>query len=291
MAGSPPQDFTDISRSRVALLHLHSRLSAFVNAQGILPHAHSPALLEETTFLHPESVRTVVSQANQLIEVAGDHLTAFVKTISDPLETIAPWTCVRAILESAAVAAWLLDPAIEAKTRVGRSLALRFEGMEQQLRYCRLKDVRVTREVAERIREVESEAASWGFAPRTDRNGKRLGIGQRMPSATELIRTALDEEGMYRLLSGVAHAHFWAVHALGFRPAEGLSSPLPPGYRAAEKSVNVQGMLALAALVAGAIGRVAWRQCSYYGWSHDELRSFLEPMLDMLRVPDRKRPW
>ena len=291
MVGPRPEGHTDIARCREALLDLHTRFGAFVNAQGILPRPNSPALLEESDFVHPESIRTVISQSNQLIEVVGDHLTAFVKTISEPLETIAPWTCVRTILESAAVAAWLLDPSIEARARVGRSLALWYEGMEQQLRFSRLKHAGVTRELGERIREVESEAASWGFAPLTRRDGKRLGIGQRMPPATELVRAALDEEGMYRLLSGVAHAHFWAVNQLGFRPAEGPGIPLTPGYRAVQKSVNVQGMLALAALVAGVIGRVAWHQCSYYGWADDELRHFLEPLFDALRVPDHKRPW
>ena len=39
-----------------------------------------------------------------------------------------------------ALAAWLLDPDIDAQERVGRTLALRYEGMEQQLKFGKAAD-------------------------------------------------------------------------------------------------------------------------------------------------------
>lgn len=272
-------------------MSLHGGYSAFVNSQGILPSSQSQAHVEEDQFQHPESIRTVVAQINQLIEVAGDHLTAFVKTITEPMETLAPWTCVRAILESAAVAAWLLDPSVNAEHRVGRSLALRHEGLEQQRKYCGLKDATVAKQLEERIAELEEQAASWGFSRLIGRDGKRVGIGVPMPPSTTLVRDSLNEEAMYRLLSGVVHGHFWAVHQLGFRLVSTPDAAQVAGYRTSQKQVNVLGIRALAATTAAVIGRVAWRQCTYYGWEHDELRRLLEPVIEQLGVPTHKRAW
>jgi len=274
-----------------ALIRLHGVFSTFVNSQGILPKVDSPAHAEQQGIEHPESIRTVVAQVNQLIEVAGDHLTAFVKTITEPVETIAPWTCVRAILEATAVAVWLLDPSIKAKERVGRSLALRYEGLEQQGKYCRLTDAVVARQVEERIVEMENQAVSWGFSLLRGRDGRRVGIGVPMPSSTSLIGSALNDEGMYRLLSGVAHAHFWAVYPLSFSVALAADAESTAGYLVSGKQVNVLGMRALAATGAGAVGRVGWFQSSFYGWERLELRRRLEPIFDELAVPTQKRPW
>ena len=54
--------------------------------------------------------------------------------------------------------------------------------------------------------------------PIVNKKGKRLGIGQKMPSATEVVKLMLDEEEMYRLLSAVTHGHDWAIRGLGFSP-------------------------------------------------------------------------
>lgn len=291
MHGPSQEDLAGLAALRGALMGLHEGFSAFVNSQGILPTSQSQAHLEEDHFLHPESIQTVVAQANQLIEVAGDHLTAFVKTITAPMETLAPWTCVRAILESGAVVAWLLDPSLNAERRVGRSLALRHEGLEQQRKYCALKDATVATRIEERIAEVEEQAASWGFSRLIGRDGRRTGIGVPMPPSTALVRDALNEEAMYRLLSGVVHGHFWAAHNLGFRLVSAPDTAQVPGYRTSQKHVNVPGIRALAATTAAVISRVAWWQCTYYGWEHDELRGLLEPVIEQLDVPTHKRPW
>ncbi|HEU0015283.1 MAG TPA: hypothetical protein VFQ45_16465 [Longimicrobium sp.] len=284
----------DLLRMRDALTTLHGGVAAFVNEQGILPSAHSQADNETRTFSRPESVQTVCSQANLFIEVAADQLTAFTKTITEPFETIAPWTCIRALLESAALAAWLLDPRPSVHERVGRSLALRYEGLDQQLKFVRIAAPSDAPAILTRIDEVERDAIGMGFQVVTDRHGKRNGIGQRMPSATVVIRDTLDEEKMYRMLSAVAHGHFWAIHQLGFRRNTSRDKTLSSSgvhLSALEKEVNLPGMAYLTLLSAKAFGRAVWNQCQYYGWNQGRLVTILENAADEMNASKRMRFW
>ena len=60
--------------------------------------------------------------------------------------------------------------------------------------------------IKKRTDEIEQIAIGLGFPCLRNSKGERYGIGQRMPSATEIIGLMFDEEGMYRLASAVAHA-------------------------------------------------------------------------------------
>src|SRR5438067_518039 len=87
--------------------------SEFVQSQGRVPKAGSQAATEQATCARPESIVTAQSLALTLLESSSEHVMAFVKTITNPVETIACWTCIRSMLESSALAAWLLDPSID----------------------------------------------------------------------------------------------------------------------------------------------------------------------------------
>lgn len=280
MQQSTSSDFAILAICRDGLADLTRRLSTFVDAQGVVPRTPSPAMDEEASFPDPELIHKVVEQANLLIEVMADHLSAFVKTITPPAETLAPWTCVRIILESGAVVAWLLDSSLDARTRIGRSLALRHDGLDMSLKYCKLVGSSVAGETAQRILELEKTATLLGLPKIIP-----------MPPATHLVRDYLDEEEYYRLLSGVVHGHSWAVRTLGFRPVDVAEPVRAQGYHASQKHINPLGMQALAVVAAGSIGYTAWRQASYYGWDLKGLRQAIEPPFWSLSVPVDRRPW
>ena len=153
----------------------------------------SQAVHEQAASPRPQSLVTAWCQAALLIELGGDHITAFVKTITEPMEAFACLTCIRSMLEPCALASWLLDPRIDAHTRVGRVLALRYAGLEQQLKLIRadaesenyLQEIQGTKD---RIDEVEQDALETGYAPIA-----------KMPSATDVIKLMLDEESTYRI--------------------------------------------------------------------------------------------
>jgi hypothetical protein len=118
----------DVIRMVQSLMTLHADLAGFYNTSGPRPAPNSQADIELHTFSRAESVETAYSQGEVLIEAAADNLAAFTKTVTEPVQTIAPWICVRALMEASALASWFLDPRIDARTRVERSLAFRHEG-------------------------------------------------------------------------------------------------------------------------------------------------------------------
>ena len=111
---------------------LHQQTGAFIQSYQHRPAESSAAARERQTFAKPELITSVHSQGILRIEVAGDHMIALGRAISEPVLVFPAWVCVRALLEASASAAWLLDPGIDADTRVRRSYSLRFEGLIQQ---------------------------------------------------------------------------------------------------------------------------------------------------------------
>lgn len=286
--------FDDIAELRDELAHFRDAVAEFVNAEGVVPSQTSQASSEEASFIRPESVRTAQSQAYMLLEVSADQMTALIKTITEPVETIAPYTCVRSLLESAALAAWLLDPGIDTQTRVQRSLAFRYEGLDQQVKFGRLTNAGDVVKVEARIDLVEQEAIAMGFSPVLDRRGKRIGIAQVMPSATDLIGKMLNEEPMYRLLSAFAHGHSWAMQQLSFRVVPGQPvkhSPAGVRLHTVEKNASPVGMAYLILLAAKAFARPVWYQSRYFGWRSEHLESILDSSFDKLRAASHLRFW
>jgi hypothetical protein len=181
------------------------------------PLPGSQAARELKGFPRPESIGTSYSQDTILIEVAADYVFAVVKTLTEPAETIAPWVCARGVLETSALSIWILDTSINSYERVRRSLAFRYEGLDQQRKFAQATKGEVNPQtIIQRIDEVEQVAMELGFDKVVDRNGKRIGVGQEMLSITEIVIRMLNKELDYRLLSGMVHAHPWALQNFGF---------------------------------------------------------------------------
>jgi hypothetical protein len=280
---------------RISLTRFRDEAEEYVRIHGFDPASGSAAATDRTTYPRPDSPLTVAAIASVLIESVGEHVTAFTKTITEPVEPIACWTCVRSMLESAAIAAWLFEPGIDIQTRVGRSFAHRYEGLEQQLKLVRAigRSVAEVQQVEGHISDVEAVALRLGFRPVTNRSGERVGIGQRMPSATEMIKMMLDEDLAYRLLSAVAHGHFWAIQQLGFKE---VLEPQPPTASALAKSFEkhsgtVQGYTFLAMRALKSLALPLWNQCLYYGWDKERLAAVLESVYDQLHATQEVRFW
>ncbi len=61
--------------------------------------------------------------------------------MTEPVAVYGPWVCVRAVLESSAVAVWLLCPEIGAKERAKRSFAFLFKNFDEQAKFTRFLEV------------------------------------------------------------------------------------------------------------------------------------------------------
>jgi hypothetical protein len=231
-------------------------------------------------------------QGHTLLEVAADQMTAFTRTLVEPIQTIAPWTCVRSLLEACAVAAWLLDPGTDARTRLGRSYAYRYEGLSQQVKCCRSSGT-MAAEVAAiegQLDAAEAEAIALGFGNLADKNGRRIGIGQRMPGATELIGRMLGEGFAYRLLSGIAHGHFWATQQFGFRPAGAAPEPSREA-KSLEKHLAFEHAAFLCMKAARSFSLPVWFEHRLLGWDDSRLIPLFERVADAVRLAEEGRFW
>jgi hypothetical protein len=279
-----------------ALDDLIDHTGRFMNEFGNEPTQNSAAIGELNTFERSQSVMTALSQGALLVEVAADQLMTLVRSLTEPVQTISPWTCLRAILESSALAVWFLEPNIGARLRVQRSFAFRFEGLDQQRKWMRVTHESEVDKVTARIDAVEQIALNLGYNRIADRNGKRIGVGQVMPSVTEIVRDVFDEEATYRLLSAMAHGHHWALTQLGFRLVdEGEQNSggwsIPDTTRILEKNLdpNLAGYICLKALVA--FSKSFWCMSRYCGWWNDRTETIFDQACDRMNLRPEFRCW
>jgi len=269
----------DVTQMTQALYHLHEESGRFLNECGHQPSETSTATTELSTFQEPEPVKTAYAQGNALIEVAADHLMAFVRTTTEPVQTMAPWTCVRVIIESGALAAWLFDPSIDVRTRVQRSFAFRYEGLSQQVKFGRASGNEPDTEKAiARINVVEDAALKLGFSQVRNRRDRRIGIAQQMPSTTQLVSEVLGEEATYRLLSAIAHAHPWALQQSSFRKADSKDNHI------FEKNLEPTAVAFLSIKAANSFSKPVWYKCQLFGWDVKRLESIFKSAYDSLGI-------
>ena len=215
---------------------------------------------------------------------------AFVKTISEPALPIACWTCIRSMMEPCARAAWLLDPAIGADLRVRRAFAIEFDGLAQDLRFARAmqQPVQVQEDIKSRIEEVEREAVQLDFRKLRDKRNRRTGIGLSMPTATEIVKEVLHEEGAYRIFSAVNHGQAGAILRLSYAAAPFPNSAvqIDPATTTTpfRKHVDPDHMAFLGLIAAKAFARPLWYESTYFGWDCEPLRTLFEAAFDRLQA-------
>jgi hypothetical protein len=278
---------------REALVSFHDSSTRIIEKFQNMP---APGCQAETEHAIPSlagSIGTAWSISDFLIENGADHLSAFVKLTASPVETLAASTCVRSMLESCAIAAWVLDPTIDAVRRTSRVFAVRYEGLEQQAKFVRTSGSAPgeVKKVENRIDDVERSAISLGYALVTNGKGKRIGIAEKLPSTTDMIALNLGKEKMYRLLSAVTHGHGWAISQLGFSPADPTLTFGQSSFSTAEKAVNIPLIALLGLSVMNALARPLWNRCRYFGWNALEMEELFEQVADKLDKAGARRFW
>ena len=275
-----------------SLSTLHDKTASFFNKHNLEPVPGSRAILELDAF-RKKSVQTAYSQGNILIEVSADQLIALFKSLTEPVLTIAPYTSARANLESSALASWFLDADIDAKERVQRSFAFRFEGLSQQVKFARTSGLDA-KKIMNRIDDVEKLALSLGFPQVKDRRGRRIGIGQQFPKMTDLIGSVLDEESSYRLLSAFTHAHSWAIQQLSFIQTKNNSdknSNFSSDTTHFEKTLKPEATIFICNKSAYAFSRALWNKVQLYGYKLSDFKEILNEVFDDLRFSSAARFW
>jgi hypothetical protein len=188
----------------------------------------------------------------------------------------------------------LLDPSIDVSTRVGRSFALRYEGLSQQVKYFKsIHDEALLENANSRINEVEKKACDLGFSKVIDKYGKRNGIAQQMPFITDLIRQTLDEEGTYRLLSAMAHGHNWAVQKLSFRrvASENPIFANDAEVNLFEKNIDPTAILFLCNKAFICHAKSEWFRFQLFGWDQKQLQEIMEITSTSLQINPENHFW
>lgn len=287
-------NFTDIDVVNMlsVLDDFISETARLYNAYGNEPTSNSIAFLERTCFQDREAVESAHYGGLISMEVAADHLMAFRDTLSEPAKTIAPWTCIRGLLESCALASWFLDQKIDVKTRVGRYFAFRYIGFVQQIKLFNIGNNQQLeiKKVEKRIQKVEQDALKLGFPLIRNKAGNIDGIGQKMPDITTLIGLTLNKEAEYRLLSAIAHGHHWATHQIGFRVVE-ITNSEGKKQKGLKKHIEPMFILWAANIAITSFAKILWEIWSLYGWNKEEIISFLDNTYDKLNFNKQASPW
>jgi hypothetical protein len=283
-------------RLRNGLVRLDQEVTTFVQSQGVDPAPGSQAATERATYKRPESLYTVSGICGILLESVAEHVSLLVRAMHEPITPFACWTCVRSMLESASIAAWLHDPKIDAEKRISRAYAHRYEGLEEQMKFGRAANIPADelKKLEDLVDKLEQDAVALGFFVIQDRKGNRIGIAERTPSATDIIKLMLNEEVAYRALSAVAHAHTWAMQRLGFTLAAVQPSPTGDGtcVVALEKSAgSIHGHAYSVTRAAKALILPVLNQCLYFGWDKDCLVAVLESVYDDMGMQPVTRFW
>jgi hypothetical protein len=281
----------DVIKIPTVVQSLINEIAQVYNHYGNQPAPNSLASQEQQSFPNQELIQSAHYGGILSMESAGDHLMVFADSIAEPAKTLAPWTCVRGLLESCALAAWFLDPAIDAKTRVERYLAFRYWGFVEQIKYLRAENMPAgITATQQRIIKVEQDAIALGYPRLRNKNGSIDGIAQRMPNITDLIRQTLNREAEYRLLSGVAHGHHWATQQIGFRVIE-VKNAEGKVTKALEKHLRPSVAVYATNIAVTSFAKVIWYLWRLYGWRLDEVERLLEAAYDQLSYNAGVRFW
>jgi hypothetical protein len=288
-----PSYVRDIQPAIASLLERSARL---MEANHDEPPSGSPLALDLASASRSESIATAVTFGDLALEYAADHLSAFARLLSEPIETLACFTCIRSMLEMSAIGAWVLDPAISTRERIARVFAVRYDAIDQQLKFgrCASVDQQKIADLEQRLVDVEADACRAGYPPLRNKKGAICGIGVHMPGATEMIRDVLKDEWLYRLLSAVAHGHHWAVVQLGFEDASQQSALASVGnaqMKVFRKAVSVNSVALFGLHGFLAFARVLWNKARYSGWDVMAVKSILNDAADSMKASKGVRFW
>jgi hypothetical protein len=260
-----------VSQRPVALIvqqldELQHKLGESITGFGYEPMPNSIGADELSSAENAQSVRTAHSQGTILIQVTADQLSAFIRAITEPALTIAPWTSTRNILEAASISVWLLDEHINLNERISRSYAFRCEGLNEMVKFSyATKDPSRIKKAEKRRDEVLLQAKKLGLT-KYDQNGK-IKLIKSMPPVTTLVHSQLNEEAAYRLLSAMIHAHNWALIELGFSPVANV-----PHGKLLGKSLTVESVCYLALVAIRVFQKQIICKCQLFGWATEDIQ-------------------
>jgi hypothetical protein len=284
-----PQQFEGLLK---ATDELHDAVRDYINAwiPKERPVPGSQLERECREFGDREAIVTAYDHGAILNDLVANQLIALTRALTPPYLSQASWTLLRMLLESAALSAWLLDPACGAADRVNRSYSYRYVGLMEQKKFAAVVNspqISVA-EADRKLAGLEAAAMAIGVQIKRGKNRKTDWIGMQAPSSTELVRIVFDEESWYRLLSSFVHGHQWAAFRLSYRQIDDGTGPDSRLVQWVEP-FHMVGHLVKAALW---FARPIWYRSRLNGFELTRLREILEGYADRPpRIAEHMRFW
>jgi hypothetical protein len=234
-----------------------------------------------------------LSCASMVLGGAQDHLRGLESLLVAESSVYAPMTVARALLESAARAWWLLDPAIEARERISRALTERLKSLHEGAKIVRAMaegsgQTKDLDHVNARIDHVASIARQNDLRVIEDKGGRPVAVAAERLSATAIVAQLLAGrdgnmefgEIAFRAWSGAPHGMLWGLTA-------GLSAePDPMGQHEliGHLRMTLGSVEQLVAIAAMAFGEAFNREVELNGWDRRDWDAYARQALKDLRT-------
>jgi hypothetical protein len=152
-------------------------------------------------------VQVAVNQAVASQVAADDQLICMQHVLQEPLTTFGITTLARGVIEASSRAWWLLDPSVDVRTRVARSMTLRLDTL---LRNRQLEEkLDLPRTSASRIDEILAVAPTKNYAVLPERRRTPPAIEELLPFSARLYEAILGSKelgyGVWADFAAVAH--------------------------------------------------------------------------------------
>ena len=273
-----------IKQMRDALDGILSESASLINASNHEPVKSSVADNELNSFKRPICIKTAQDQSYILLESASDYMSCLIKSLTEPVETIAPWSLTRSILEASALSIWIGNPNLSAEERVNRSLALRLNGLLEQDRLAK-NEISMDGPPKEQFIKLLNLAEELGAETKV-KDGIPTKLGTHFPSTTDLCGIELNDSKAYRILSAMAHSQAFAMQQLGFQiigPSEDDSERFD-----AEKGITNISIAYLCQHAGRAYIRTLCARLKYFGYLTGEVVQMIRKRADILNITGKE---
>lgn len=265
-----------MASSRRSVLAFVGQLRELLRGFGPAFSRDSPAGTEARLLADDDAVRGVLGQAAFLYESTSDHVVAVTRILSEPAQSIAPFSLVRAAIEVSSICCWILDPTLAPFERQSRSIAFRRKGLDGQKTLVNENPQIDDGGVAERYAYLDAREKKYG--------AQRVA----MPPATELVAAWFGGRSPYRLTSAVVHGHPWAISQVAFSRNDKESAG---GIVFLEPALKPNIVLYLLVLALDALARPVWLRTLYSGHDRDQTSEVLDNAYDAMQILPGRRFW
>jgi hypothetical protein len=227
-------------------------------------------------------VQVAINQAVASLTAADDQLIGMQHVLREPLTTFGITTLARGVIEASARAWWLLDPSVDVRTRVARSMTSRLETLWYNRRLEEKLDL--PRTSAGRMEEILAIAPSKGFNAIVERRNAPPAIEGALPWAARLYEEILGSKklgyGVWADFAAVAHGQVGGV-VQRLEVVDRTMDPDPDIQWARANPLKTMGPVLGAAMLAHfqAFGR----ELALYGWDQQAWKSYVAGAFPVVR--------